>query len=108
MSKLEINSDESNVTLINVLSVTEGNQEKLLKILKDGAENIMANQSGYLGSSILKSLDGKTVTVYAKWESGKHIGAVMGKPEMADYLESMKGIATASPGVYAVSHVHKI
>ena len=106
MNELVINSNEENVTLVNVLTLIDGKQEELMEILRKGAKNIMANQPGYLGSTLLKSLDGKSVTVYAKWESPKHIGAVMVLPEMSDYLKSMKDIATASPGVYQVEHIH--
>lgn len=55
----------SEVKLINIYSVDPSNQDQLVQILKEGVESIMLKQEGYFDSTILKSLDGKSVAVYA-------------------------------------------
>lgn len=97
---------KSGVRLINIYSVEPKNQEKLVQILEEGTQSIMINQEGYLGSTILKSLDGKTVAVYAHWKEAKNIMAVFQKPENETYLQKIKEIATASPGIYEVCSSH--
>lgn len=88
------------VTLVNTLSVDPANVEKLLEILKKGAEEIMAKQKGYISSVIYKSKDKKSVVILAKWQSLKDIEDVRNNPKNTDYLKSIQSIASANPSLY--------
>lgn len=99
---------KSEVRLINVYSVNPENQEKLIQILEEGVHSIMVHQEGYLGSTILRSLDGKSVVVYAHWKEAKNIAAVFQKPENQSYIKRIQEIATAAPGIYEECSSHRM
>lgn len=88
------------VTLINTLTVDPQNADKLLSILKKGAEEIMAKQEGYISGSLYKSKDGKNIVVLAKWRSPKDIEGVRNNPKNSDYLKSIQELAKANPNLY--------
>lgn len=96
------------VQLINVYSVKPENQEKLIEILKEGIVTIMVHQEGYLGSTILRSLSGNSVAVYAQWKEAKNIAAVFQRPENASYIKKIQEIATAAPGIYEACSTHRM
>lgn len=96
------------VRLINVYSVKPENQEKLVQILEEGVHSIMVHQEGYLGSTILRSVDGKSVAVCAKWKEAKNIVAVFQKAENESYIKKIQEIAIAAPGIYEECSSHRM
>lgn len=98
----------SEVRLINVYSVAPENQTKLMEILAEGIHSVMIKQEGYIGSTVLKSLDGKSVAVYARWRAAQDIAAVFQKPENAQYLKRIQELAMPLPGVYEEYVTHNL
>lgn len=101
-------SQFSPAILINHLNVDPENQETLLSILKEGAESIMPKHAGYLGSTIYKSKDSKSIIVISHWSRPKDIEAVRNNPENSDYLKKIQAIAKATPGLFESFFVHEI
>jgi hypothetical protein len=50
-------SGQNVTTMINVFTVEADNQQNLVDLLTQAAENIMSKQPGYLASRIHRSLD---------------------------------------------------
>lgn len=96
------NQSETSVTLINVLKVEPARQEQLLGILREGAQNIMSQQAGYISSKIYKSKDGQSVVVVAEWQSLKDIEGVRTNAKNGEYLKRIQELAQAAPGVYDI------
>ena len=51
------------VSLVSVFMVEPQNQEKLVRFLEDGTETVLSKQPGYIGTSLLKSVDGRRVVL---------------------------------------------
>lgn len=96
------------VTLINVYSVDPANQEKLLQELIEAAETIMKSQNGFIGSRILKSRDGKSVTVYAHWERVEDAAEVFRNPKNVEYLKRIAQLGSPNPSFYDSAYSYNI
>ncbi|GAA4271810.1 antibiotic biosynthesis monooxygenase family protein [Aquimarina gracilis] len=63
-----INADHEILTVINVITPKEGQQEKIIKLLNKGMTETMRYQKGFISANIHKSLDSEHVIVYAQWK----------------------------------------
>ncbi len=78
-------SKEANfLTLINVFTVDPSNQQKLVDLLILATESSVRKVTGFISSSLHRSIDGTKVTMYAQWKS------------IEDY-QNMRNNSTASP-----------
>ena len=101
-----ISKDNNCVTLINVFTVEPENQGRLVEVLTEATEKVMAQQPGFISANLHKSLDGKRVTNYAQWASVEEYQAVLRNPEVASHMEEATQLATFDAHLYEVSHVH--
>ena len=101
-----ISKDNNVVTLINVFTVEPENQQRLVEVLTEATEKVMARQPGFISANLHKSLDGKRVTNYAQWASVEEYQAVLQNPEVAPHMEEATQLATFDAHLYEVSHVH--
>lgn len=63
-----INADKEILTVINVITPKEGQQEKIVQLLQKGMTETMSYQKGFISATIHKSLDNDYVIVYAQWK----------------------------------------
>ncbi|SHI64895.1 antibiotic biosynthesis monooxygenase family protein [Aquimarina spongiae] len=69
-SEAIINADREILTVINVITPKEGQQEKIVELLQKGMTETMRYQKGFISANIHKSLDSEHVIVYAQWKDG--------------------------------------
>lgn len=76
-------------TVINVLKPDSLNKDQVISLLKNGLNNTMRKQKGFVSSQLHASLDNHYIINYTQWESGEDLqaaGALVGSggaPNMA-------------------------
>jgi quinol monooxygenase YgiN len=60
-------SDKSIVTLINTFTVDPGNQQRLVDLLIRATDGFVSRASGFISSTLHRSVDGTKVAMYAQW-----------------------------------------
>lgn len=96
-------SKEANfLTLINVFTVNPVNQQKLVDLLTLVTESSVRKVTGFISSSLHKSIDGTKVTMYAQWKSTEDYQNMRNNPTASPYLEEALKIAKFEPGMYEV------
>jgi len=99
---IQISTDTSEVTLINVFKVDPQNQQRLIELLWQATEDSVSSAPGFISASLHRSLDGTKVTMYAQWRSAEDYQAMRENPGPMPYLEEALTIATLEPGMYEV------
>ncbi|GAA4994935.1 antibiotic biosynthesis monooxygenase family protein [Actinopolymorpha pittospori] len=94
------------VTVINVFTVEPDNQQMLVELLVQAAQQIMSKQPGYKSARIHRSLDGAKVAVHAQWRSRKDFEGLAGNPEAAVHMRRARDLATFEPVLYEVVFSH--
>ncbi len=96
-------SKEANfLTLINVFTVDPVNQQKLVDLLTLATESSVRKVTGFISSSLHRSLDGTKVTMYAQWKSIEDYQKMRNNSSTSPYLEEALTIARFDPGMYEV------
>lgn len=90
------------LTLINVFIVDPSNQQKLVELLKLATEGSVRKVTGFISSSLHRSIDGTKVTMYAQWQSIEDYQNMRDNPDASPYLQQALEIARFDPGVYEV------
>jgi quinol monooxygenase YgiN len=90
------------LTFINVFTVDPSNQQKLIDLLVTATDETIKKNSGFISSSLHRSLDGTKVTMYAQWESIEHYQLMRDNPVASPFLDQALEIATFEPGMYEV------
>jgi len=101
-----ISKDKECVTLVNTF-FTSGPQEQdqLVKILTDLAEEAMKHQAGFISSNIHRSYDGSTVMSYVQWRSTEHWRAAFQKPEAQKHVKHLIERYKREVAWYQVIHI---
>jgi quinol monooxygenase YgiN len=86
---IQISKDQTSVTIIAVHSCLPENQNRLEAVLKVAANEFYAKQTGFISSSIHKSMDGKAVTNYAQWETSDHLAQARNNPDVEKYISQV-------------------
>ncbi len=97
-----ISVENNYLTLINVFTVDPSNQQKLVDLLISATEESVVKITGFISSSLHKSLDGTKVTMYAQWRSAEDYQNMRNNPIASPYLDEALKIATFEPGMYNV------
>lgn len=96
-------SKEANfLTLINVFTVDPINQQKLVDLLTLATESSVRKVTGFISSSLHRSIDGKKVTMYAQWKSIEDYQNMRTNSTASPYLDEALTIARFDPGMYEV------
>ena len=98
-----IDKNNKILTLINVFHVGPDNQQKLVDLLTLATESSVKNITGFISSSLHKSLDGTKVTMYAQWRSLADYQNMRNNPTASPYLTQALEIATFEMGMYEVA-----
>ena len=72
-----IAKDNDVVTLINVFTVAQDDQQRLVDVLVDATQKVMRKQPGFVSANIHRSLEGTRVTNYAQWQSREAFEAML-------------------------------
>jgi quinol monooxygenase YgiN len=97
-----ISTENKYLTLINVFTVDPSNQQKLIDLLTLATDGSVKNITGFISSSLHKSIDGTKVTMYAQWRSMEDYQNMRNNPTASPYLQQALEIATFDPGMYEV------
>jgi heme-degrading monooxygenase HmoA len=97
-----ISSGNKFLTLINVFTVEPDNQQKLIDLLTLATDGSITKITGFIASSLHRSLDGTKVTMYAQWRSLDDYNNMRNNPQASPYLTEALTMATFSPGMYEV------
>ena len=68
-NEVNIRENVSYLTAINIVTPKNGEQDKIVGLLREGMLNSMRNVAGFRNATIHKSLDNEYVAVYAQWDS---------------------------------------
>jgi quinol monooxygenase YgiN len=90
------------IVLINVFHVDPANQRRLIEILTQVTEEIVSKATGFISSTLHRSMDGGKVTMYARWSSLADYEAMRQDPAPRPFLEAALSIARFDPGMYEV------
>lgn len=90
-------------TFINVFSVEPANQPRLLELLTRVTNDFVRHASGFVSSTLHRSLDGTKVTMYAQWRSMADYELMRKDPGPLPYFEQALAIATFEFGSYEVA-----
>jgi quinol monooxygenase YgiN len=97
-----ISKETNYLTLINVFTVDPTNQQKLVELLTLATESSVRKVTGFISSSLHRSIDGTKVTMYAQWKSIEDYQNMRNNPVASPYLEEALKIAKFDPGMYEV------
>lgn len=91
-------------TLLNIFTVTPEKQQALIDLLVEVTETEIKHRSGYVSTTLHKSVDGTRVMNYAQWERQEDADALFTDPRITDYFARAAKLATnVEPHFYDVS-----
>jgi quinol monooxygenase YgiN len=89
-------------TVINVFTVADGEQQRLVELLSRVTETSIRLRPGFVSAALHRSLDGTKVTMYAQWRTLEDYQRMRADPRASPYLEQAMVIARFDPGIYEV------
>jgi quinol monooxygenase YgiN len=90
------------IILINVFTVDPSNQQRLVDLLTRATDDFVSGATGFLSSTLHRSLDGSKVTMHAEWRSIEDYQAMREDPRPLDLFKAALAFATFDPGIYEV------
>ncbi len=96
-----IRAHTSVVTQINVFTVPEGRQQRLIDYLAQAAQ-VARQVPGWLSASLHRSLDGTRVVNYAQTENRDAAQRVIERLRSEGLIQGNKAFGEAHPGLYEV------
>lgn len=100
-----IDADAQVVTVINVFTVAQENQQRLLDLLVDATTTVIRGMPGFVSANFHASLDGTKVANYAQWRTIEEFEAMRAHPDSQQHFADARAIATPAFGLYRVSHI---
>jgi len=97
-----ISKQNKYLTLVNVFTVEPANQQKLVDLLTLATKSSVQNITGFISSSLHRSLDGTKVTMYAQWRSMEDYQNMRNNATASPYLQQALEFAKFEPGMYEV------
>jgi hypothetical protein len=97
-----ISKQNKYLTLINVFTVEPVNQQKLVDLLTLATESTVQKITGFISSSLHRSLDGTKVTMYAQWRSLEDYQNMRNNSTSSPYLQQALEFSKFDPGIYEV------
>jgi heme-degrading monooxygenase HmoA len=99
-----ISVDKPVVTIVNVFTVEQENQQPLIDLLVEATKRTMRHLPGFVSANIHKSLDGKHVTNYAQWRREEDFRAMLTNPEAQLHMKGALALATLEGYLYRVAY----
>jgi len=100
-----ISKQNNYLTFINVFTVEPVNQQKLVDLLTLATKSSVQNITGFISSSLHRSLDGTKVTMYAQWRSMEDYQNMRNNATASPYLQQALEFAKFEPGMYEVVEI---
>ena len=97
-----ITKEANFLTFINVFTVEPTHQQKLVDLLILATESSVRRVTGFISSSLHRSIDGTKVTMYAQWRSLEDYQNMRNNSTASPYLNEALKIAKFDPGMYEV------
>jgi len=91
---IEIQPGTKVTVLISVFTVQPESEQKLIELFEEGTLAIFSKQPGYISSNIHRGIDAKRLVLYGQWESQEYIETFRKKPEIGQYFQKVKELAT--------------
>lgn len=97
------------LTMINVLTPVDGNQDALVAQLERALSSTLVNQPGFLSGNVHRSLDSNHVVNYAQWSDQASLEAFVAKLQAGNAPEMAQVFAMGTPDFhpYAVVSTHR-
>ena len=99
--------NDSTVTLINVFTVTQANQQRLIDLLTRASDGFVNRAPGFISATLHRSIDGRKVTMYARWRSMEDYQSMRQDPGPRPFLQEALTFATFEPGMYEIVRTFK-
>ena len=99
---MTISNDIKLVTFINVFTVKPANQQRLVDLLAHATVASVRHAPGFVSSTLLRSVDGTKVAMYAQWRTREDYQAMRDNPASKEYLQDVLAIAKFEPGIYEI------
>ena len=98
------------VTMVNVLTPTQGKQAETIRLLQIAMNRTMRHQPGFISANIHRSLDSEHVVVYAQWKDQASVEAVAKLIQAGEAVDMVAVFSIAKPAYhpYAVVSVHSV
>jgi len=87
--KVELITNPNLLTVINIMTPNASDKNNVLTLLKEGIDETMSKQQGYISSNVHSSMDNDYIINYSQWETGEDLqsaGELVGSggaPKMA-------------------------
>lgn len=105
MTTIKKNADL--LTLINLFRVEPQNQDRVVQMLVEATETVMARLPGFVSANIHRGLDGRTVVNYVQWESFEDFKAIFENEEATRHMQALRPFLVSSErNLYNVVSVH--
>ena len=98
---------DSTVTFINVFTVTQANQQRLIDLLTRATDGFVNRAPGFISATLHRSLDGTKVAMYARWRSMEDYQAMRQDPGPLPFLQEALTFAIFEPGMYEIIRTFK-
>ena len=99
--------NDSTVTFINVFTVTQANQQRLIDLLTRATDGFVTRAPGFISATLHRSIDGTKVTMYARWRSMEDYQSMRQDPGPLPFLQEALTFATFEPGMYETVRTFK-
>ena len=93
--------DPSAATLVNVLTCDPSDQPKLLDLLRENIDNVIATRDGWRSTTLVAAPDGVRVIIISQWRDSVAITSMQNDPRMQAYFPKIAALAAfdSTPGV---------
>lgn len=99
---ITISRDNNLITVINIFTVEESNQQKLVDMLKVASQTIMVNHEGFISSTIHKSTDGTMVLNYMQWNNKESFEKMLDDPSAIIHMNDVSTISDVDRRIYDI------
>jgi quinol monooxygenase YgiN len=93
--------DPSAATLVNVLTCDPSDQAKLLGLLRENIDNVIAALAGWRSTTLVAAPDGVRVIIISQWRDSSSITCMQNDARMQAYFPKIAALAAldSTPGV---------
>jgi len=95
------------LTFINVFTVEPDQQQSLVDLLTEAAEQTFRHLPGFVSANSQRSLDGNKVVNHAQWRSKADFEAMRADPEARRHVQAAAAFAPFEPVFCEVSSVRE-
>ena len=93
--------DPSAATLVNVLTCDPSDQAKLLGLLRENIDNVIATLDGWRSTTLVAAPDGVRVIIVSQWRDSASMTAMQNDARMQAYFPRIAALAAfdSTPGI---------